>query len=379
MLNICSIIGTRPEAIKMAPVAIAAQQRSGLRHRFVATGQHGALFDQAIDGFGLSVDQHLGIRPARGDLTVQVDAMRAAISAMLATNRPDIVLVQGDTNSAYAAALAAHDRGIQIGHVEAGLRTHIPERPWPEERNRCAIGQIAKLHFAPSRIAMTNLGRERVPGLAVLTGNTGIDALLMTMRPFAKANGSVRNIIVTCHRHENFGAPLANICHALRRIAQREDVRITFPLHPNSQVRDVVETELGRLDGITLTEPLDYHEMVAAIRTAHIVISDSGGLQEECVVLGIPLILMRDETERPEVIASGNCVLVGSNADAIVRETSRLLDDSGHHAEMSRPSFPYGDGKAAHRILDVITYLGSGSVENYGLMPRIPPRNNEVA
>lgn len=342
----------------MASVVRAAQARPGLTHRLIATGQQDALFDQAIDYFDVKVDRHLGLTPGRRDVALHVDVMRDAVAAMFAAHRPDLVLVQGDTNTAYAAALAAHDKGIAIGHVEAGLRTHQPGRPWPEERNRSAIGQIAALHFAPSPLAIANLAAERVPGTAFLTGNPGIDALNMVARPPRNAAGGAQQIIVTCHRRENFGAPLQDICLALRTLAQRDDVEITVPLHPNSQVRLAILNALGDVKRIRLIEPLDYPDMIAAITHARMVISDSGGLQEECAALGIPLILMRDETERPEVVSSGNCVLTGASPGRIVAEAHRLLDDEPHHAVMSLPSFHYGTGDAAKRIIDIIEHMG---------------------
>lgn len=342
----------------MAPIALAARGRAGVVHHIIATGQQNALFDQAIDGFDVRIDHHLGVALPSGDMAAHIAAMRAALVAMFATNRPDLVLVQGDTNSAYAAALAAHDKGIAIGHVEAGLRTHVADRPWPEERNRVAIAQIATLHFAPSLQAMDNLGAERVPGTAFLTGNPGIDALMMTARPPARRLRDTHQILVTCHRRENFGEPLVRICEALRTLAAREDVLIILPLHPNSQVRTVILSLLGDVSRIGLITPLDYPDMIAAIRAARLVISDSGGLQEECSALGIPLILMRDETERPEVVLSGNCVMTGASPDRIIAEAQRLLDDNAHHVTMCRPCLPYGDGKAAKRILDIIEHLG---------------------
>jgi UDP-N-acetylglucosamine 2-epimerase (non-hydrolysing) len=326
-------------------------------HQLVATGQQATLFDQAIGGFNINVDRHLGIKPGDWGIAEHIDAMRTALVAIFAVNRPDLVLVQGDTNSAYAAALAAHDKGIAIGHVEAGLRTHVPTRPWPEERNRVAIAQIATLHFAPSLQAMKNLSAERVPGTSFLTGNPGIDALMMTAQPISYPRNSAHLILVTCHRRENFGAPLQGICHALRTLAEREDVLITLPLHPNSQVRLTILSLLGDVARINLIDPLDFAEMIAAIRASHMVISDSGGLQEECAALGVPLILMRDETERPEVVLNGNCVLTGASPTKIIDEARRLLDDDAYHDRMSHPCLPYGDGTAAKRILDIIEHF----------------------
>lgn len=341
----------------MAPIALAAQTRPAIVHQIVATGQQDQLFDQAIEGFYITVSRYLGLQPRAGERALDVETMCAALAEMFTLNRPDLVLVQGDTNSAYAAALAAHKKGIAIGHVEAGLRTHIAERPWPEERNRCAIARMATLHFAPSLLAMDNLGAERVSGTIFLTGNPGIDALMMTARPPMRMINGDHPILVTCHRRENFGTPLAGICTALRVLAERGDALITLPLHPNSQVRATILSLLEDAPRIRLIEPLDYPDMIAAIRASRMVISDSGGLQEECAALGIPLILMRDETERPEVVLSGNCVITGASPGKIIAEANRLLDDNSHHARMSRPYLPYGDGKAAKRILDIIEHF----------------------
>jgi UDP-N-acetylglucosamine 2-epimerase (non-hydrolysing) len=341
----------------MAPVILAAQARPDISLQLVATGQQDALFDRAIDGFDLTVDRHLGLQPSNGDIASHIDAMRTALVEIFATNRPDLVLVQGDTNSAYAAALAAQDKGVMVGHIEAGLRTHVANRPWPEERNRVAIAQIATLHFAPSRQAMENLGVERVSGTAFLTGNPGIDALMMTAQPTTSQPIGAHQILVTCHRRENFGAPLKGICHALRTLADREDVLITLPLHPNSQVRITIMSLLENVARIKLIPPLDYPDMIAAIRASRMVISDSGGLQEECAALGVPLILMRDETERPEVVMNGNCVLTGASPTKIIGEAQHVLDDDAHYRRMSQPCLPYGDGKAAKRILDIIEHF----------------------
>lgn len=341
----------------MAPVALAARGRSRIAHQIIATGQQAMLFDQAIDGFDIAIDHHLGLLPGNGDMAAHIDAMRSTLADMFAVNRPNLILVQGDTNSAYAAALAAQDKGIMLGHVEAGLRTHVPERPWPEERNRVAIAQMATLHFAPSQLAMDNLNAEDVAGTVFLTGNPGIDALMMVARPPVRPLSGINQILVTCHRRENFGEPLEHICNALCTLAARSDILITLPLHSNNQVRERLRARLGDKARIHLIKPLDYPDMIAAIRGAHMVISDSGGLQEECSALGIPLILMRDETERPEVFLSGNCVLTGASSAKIISEAERLLDDDAHHARMSRPCLPYGDGKAAGRIIDIIEHL----------------------
>jgi UDP-N-acetylglucosamine 2-epimerase (non-hydrolysing) len=351
--SIVSFAGTRPEAIKLAPVAIAALETRGIRHRLIATGQQDRLFDQAAKEVGADVDRRLGHFPGGGDMAQQMTAIRQAVTASLVEEPPDLVLVQGDTNSALAAAQAAHGLGILVGHVEAGLRSHNLRRPWPEEPNRIAIGGIASLHFAPSLGAVLNLEREGVAGSIVLTGNPGIDALLSIKPvPFSFARPT---ILVTCHRRENFGAPLRRIAHALATIAITGEADIVLPLHPNGEVREVFSKLLGQVPGVRLIEPLGYRAMLGVVRAARFVLSDSGGLQEECAALGVPLLLMRLETERPEVIESGNCRLVGDDADIIIRESLRLIRESAHHKAMSRPAWPYGRGTAARRIIAAIS------------------------
>ncbi len=351
-LRIASVVGTRPEAIKIAPIALVAARRPGVVHRLIATGQHEDLFRDAIAAFGITVDLHLAPHPIDRFSADQVRAMRAAIKSALMRDPPDIVLVQGDTNSALAAAQAAQACGIPVGHVEAGLRSFDLDRPFPEERNRIAIGQIAALHFAPSPVAAENLAAEGVTDGVSITGNPGIDALML-MKPAANPS-SAPNILVTCHRRESFGEPLERICDAILIIAARHDISISLPVHPNPEVRSTIERRLSNHPNINLVAPMEYPQMVCAIHHATLILSDSGGLQEECAALGIPLLLMREETERPEVVANGNAILVGSNTDRLVDETERLLTDPDHHANMSRPFFPYGKGGAASRILDAV-------------------------
>lgn len=334
----------------MAPLIIAARGHPKLRLSLIATGQQDALFDEAIAAFGIAPDVHLGA--AAG---ASLDQLRAGLSIWLAANTPDLVLVQGDTNTALAGAQAAHTRGIAVGHVEAGLRTYIPERPFPEENNRVAIAQLATLHFAPAQRAANNLKRERVRGDVHITGNPGIDALMMQAAQLPTPNHAPpQHILITCHRRENFGVPLLRICAAIRAIAAESPLPIILPVHPNPNVGDVIRAELANCPNLSLTQPLSYPEMIAAIRTSHFVLSDSGGLQEECAALGIPLLLMREETERQELVESGNVRLVGSEAALIRAEAQRLVSDTEHHARMSMSSFPYGGGDAASKIVTLI-------------------------
>ncbi len=336
----------------MAPVAHEASRRPAFTHQLITTGQQGSLLDQAVSECGLTTDRMLGPFPGTASMADQMAAIQAALTQALVSARPDLVLVHGDTNSALAAARAACDLGIPVGHVEAGLRTHISDRPWPEEHNRCRIAECATLHFAPSDQAATNLRGEAVTGTIVITGNTGIDILLAN-RP-APAPRMRRSIFVTCHRRENFGAPLDGICDALLALARQDDTTFTLPLHPNPHVRDRLKERLAGHSAIQLVDPLPYRALLGKVLASTFVLTDSGGMQEECAALGIPLLLMREETERPEVVASGNCLLVGSNTETIIRESLRLLDDPAHHEAMSKPAWPYGKGDAAVRILDAI-------------------------
>jgi UDP-N-acetylglucosamine 2-epimerase (non-hydrolysing) len=352
LIRIVSVAGTRPEAIKLAPIALAAAGRADLAHQLWATGQQDRLFDDAIASVGVSVDRHLGAHPGGDTNETQVAKLATAIRAALTDDRPTLLLVQGDTNSALAGARAAHDLRISIGHIEAGLRTHNPQRPFPEEANRVEIAKLATLHFAPSAGAAANLEAERINTNVHITGNPGIDALMRLVRGRTTTNAQP-TILVTCHRRENFGAPLVRICEAILDVAAL-GAQIILPVHSNPAVANPIRATLGHHPSIQLVAPLDYPAMIAAIRSSTFVLSDSGGLQEECAALGVPLLLMRDETERPEVIASGNCILVGSDCTTIVRESRRLLTDPAHHARMSLPAWPYGKGNAADKILDAI-------------------------
>jgi UDP-N-acetylglucosamine 2-epimerase (non-hydrolysing) len=340
----------------MAPIAIAAARRPHIDHRLIATGQHERLFHDVVEAFGLKVARnlHLG-RPGQtiDQLTARIGH---AVTRLIGEVGPDMVLVQGDTTTAWAAALAAHEAGVAVGHVEAGLRSHDLLLPWPEERNRVEIDAIATLLFAPTEQSRANLRAEpAVTGRIHVTGNSGIDALLwMNARTDVLPMPGEKLILVTCHRRENIGAPIARVAAALALLAERTDVRIVLPMHDNPAVRAGIVATLGGVPGVHLIEPAPYPEMVALIARAHLVLSDSGGLQEEAPALGVPLLVLRDNTERPEALASGNIALVGTDPHAIVAAVTRLLDDPQAHAAMAIPCFPYGDGRAADRMLDAI-------------------------
>jgi UDP-N-acetylglucosamine 2-epimerase (non-hydrolysing) len=356
-LRIMTVAGTRPEAIKVAPIALAARRHPHIEHRLVATGQHADIFHDALASFGIHADDDLRLGAPGRDMDTLAALVADALPRLFDEHAPDMLLVQGDTTTAWAAALAAHAHGISVGHIEAGLRSHDPELPWPEERNRIEIDAIAMLLFAPTPLAAANLAAEpAVSGRIHVTGNTGIDALLWTRRqaPALLHDSGTRLILVTCHRRENFGEPLRHICDALVQLARREDVRIVLPVHPNPAIQGPVHAALADVPGISLIEPLPYPEMVRLMAAAHLLLTDSGGLQEEAPALGLPTLVLRDNTERPEALATGNLALVGTRTADIVAAAARLLDDPRAHAAMSHTAFPYGDGASAERIVSAI-------------------------
>jgi UDP-N-acetylglucosamine 2-epimerase (non-hydrolysing) len=357
VLKLLCIAGTRPEAIKLAPILLAAAGRRDIECRLCATGQHGALFDEPLSDLGLTADMRLP--PVLPDPSPDVMAERFAnaIEPMLMQEQPDMVLVQGDTTSAYAGALAAYRLGIPLGHVEAGLRSHDLDQPWPEERNRMMIDRFADLLFAPTPDAAANLRAEAdvVKGLCLITGNTGIDALLAMQVRLAPSNPSDRALILlTCHRRESIGAGIEAICAAALRLADRGDVDILCPVHPNPTVGETVHRLLGGHPAIALTGALPYRDAVAAMAHARLILTDSGGIQEEAPALGTPVLVLRGVTERPEGVASGNLLLVGTDTDRIVAEACRLLDDPTAHATMAQAAFPFGRGDASVKILDAV-------------------------
>jgi len=365
-LRLLSIVGTRPEAIKIAPIAIEARRRPALRHAILATGQHGTLFDEALADFGLAADHRLPAIARDPDPDIMLERLAAAIGPVLADLSPDMVLVQGDTTTAYAGAIAADRLAIPIGHVEAGLRSGDLASPWPEERNRVRIDRLASLLFAPTRRAAANLLEEPlVTGVTMVTGNTGIDALLTMRRrlpePPPRLADAPALILLTCHRRESFGAGIRSICRATLRLADRGDIRILCPVHSNPAAGDTIRSLLSRHPAITLAPALPYRETVAAMAAATLILTDSGGIQEEAPALGIPTLVLRDVTERPEALATGNIELVGSDPDRIFRAASRLLDDPAAYAAMARPAFPFGEGDATMKILNGVEQYFSGA------------------
>jgi len=360
MKPVLLVIGTRPEAIKMLPVARALRGKPSLAPVILVTGQHRHMLDQVFEAFGERADIDLDLMAPGQTLTDITVRVLERMAAVLAERDPALVLVHGDTTTAMAAALAAFYARIPVGHVEAGLRSHDMTRPWPEEYNRVAIDATAALLFAPTEGAAENLRRETPAARRiVVTGNTGIDALLYIAAKIdagdapqiaARLDPTRRLVVVTGHRRESFGDGFDRICDAIERIAARPDVEIVYPVHLNPNVQDVVMRRLSGLDNVQLLSPVGYVDMVALMKRAALVLTDSGGIQEEAPALGKPVLVMRDITERPEAVETGVASLVGTDADRIVAEVFRLLDDEVYYASRARPVFPYGDGRAAERI-----------------------------
>ena len=347
------MVGTRPEAIKLAPVARALAAR-GARPRLILTGQHDAL-DPAEFGLEAYAATRLDC-PGEEDPHDHVRRVTAAVLPLL-NPPPDLFVVQGDTSSALGAALAGFTAGVPVAHVEAGLRTHDPLLPWPEEEYRTAIDAGAALLFAPTHAAEANLRAEQVPGRIHVTGNTGIDAVLSAAAhlpaPSLRDGGGGR-VLVTCHRRESWGEGLEAIAAALIALALDGVATIEMVLHPNAFVAASMKRLLGGIHGISLIAPCSHAELVRRMRDADLVLSDSGGIQEEAPALGVPLLVLRDKTERPEGLAAGNARLVGTSTERIIEEARRLLGDPLERAAMARRSFPYGDGHAGPRIAEII-------------------------
>lgn len=360
MKKILCVIGTRPEAIKMAPVILALKKEPWTNVRVLATAQHRHMLDQVNEFFGIDPDIDLNIMRHNQALTTLTARLLLEIDNVLQAEKPDAVLVQGDTTTVMTAALTCFYHRIPIGHVEAGLRTWDMQNPFPEEANRVIAGRLARWHFAPTDSSRQNLLREGVPDKdIVVTGNTVIDALLMaaarSLELGIEIDPEKRLVLITSHRRENFGEPFRNICRALHTLATRNsDVQFLYPVHPNPNVKGVAYEMLGICPNIHLCEPLDYAPFVAAMKLSYLIISDSGGVQEEAPALGKPVLVLRDETERPEAVEQGVVKLVGSNYDRIVEEVQLLLDDEVSYRAMARGISPYGDGRAAERIVNVL-------------------------
>lgn len=365
-MKILSIFGTRPEAIKMAPVVAALAGESGIDARVCVTAQHRQMLDQVLTLFDIKPDYDLDIMKAGQDLTDITSRIVVQLRDVFSQESFDMVLVHGDTTTAMAASLAAFYAKISVGHVEAGLRTGDIYSPWPEEMNRNIVGRIAEIHFAPTKRSEQNLLEENVtPSKVHVTGNTVIDALLQVTgrikqntllneelkSKFNFIDNGKRLIVVTGHRRENFGEGFEQICYALKTLAEREDVQIVYPVHLNPAVQEPVNRILGDAPNIHLIEPLDYLPFVYLLEQSYLILTDSGGIQEEAPSLGKPVLVMRDTTERPEAVEAGTVRLVGTDKGKIVHEVTQLLDDANIYAQMARANNPYGDGKASSRIV----------------------------
>ena len=364
MKKVLAIFGTRPEAIKVLPVVLELRRDPGdIRCDVLATGQHRELLDEVLTVFDVEPEHNLRIMTDDQTLTdVTVRALEG-IDRFLADHPPDLVLVQGDTTTTLAAALAAFYRKIPVGHLEAGLRTRNRYYPYPEEMNRTLTTHLTTLHFVPSEGSADNLRHEGVDEAAItLTGNTVIDALRMTVaRPhrleesLQAAMKGKRTILVTAHRRESFGEPLREAMGAIRDLVARyPDTCVVYPVHPNPNARSAAHDTLAGLDRVHLLAPMNYLDFVHVMNRSHILLTDSGGLQEEAPALGKPVLVLRDETERPEAVTAGTARLVGCHREAILREGSRLLDDPSAYESMARAHNPYGDGTAARRTVEAI-------------------------
>ena len=365
MSRILVVFGARPEAIKLAPVVKALRQAGTFEVRVCVTAQHRQMLDQVLALFAITPDVDLDVMQPGQDLTDLTARVLVGMRGVLRDWRPDLLLVQGDTTTTFAASLAAHYEKIAVGHVEAGLRTGNLYAPWPEEMNRRLTTVLAALHFPPTPWARDNLLREGVAAdLVQVTGNTVIDALLEVVarletddalragleRQFEFLNPARRLVLVTGHRRESFGPGFERICQALRVLGERGDVEMVYPVHLNPNVQEPVRRILGACPSIHLIEPLDYLPFVYLMSRAYLIVTDSGGVQEEAPSLGKPVLVMRETTERPEAVEAGTAKLVGTDCGRIVREAARLLDDAAAYRAMAQAHNPYGDGKAAERI-----------------------------
>lgn len=364
------VFGTRPEAIKMASLVQAFQADDAFETKLCVTAQHREMLDQVLELFDLTADYDLDLMKPGQDLTDITCRVLDGLRDVLKQEQPDIVLVHGDTTTTMAASLACYYQQIAVGHVEAGLRTGNIYSPWPEEINRQITGVIANYHFAPTEQARQNLLAENVADdNIVVTGNTVIDALLKTRKMTERADRAEqlrkrfpefdRNkklILVTGHRRESFGDGFERICLALKKLSERSDVEIVYPVHLNPNVREPVNRLLGQSDNVHLIEPLDYLPFVYLMSQSYLILTDSGGIQEEAPSLGKPVLVMRDTTERPEAVQAGTVRLVGTDQELLVKEAENLLDDGQAYQKMSVAHNPYGDGKACERIVSYLKH-----------------------
>jgi len=367
-MKVISVFGTRPEAVKMAPVVAELRKHPQIESKVLVTAQHRDMLDQVLEIFDITPDYDLDVMQDNQTPTDVAAEVLKNIQPILRDEEPDWILVQGDTTTVLAAALAAFYNRVKVGHVEAGLRTYDRLNPFPEEINRVLADQLSDLHFAPTETAKQALLKEAIPVERIhVTGNTVIDALkVIVSRP--NGDGDVppeakrqrlypadkRLVLVTAHRRENFGQPFASMLTGLKRLADRDDVHLLYPVHPNPNVRGPAYEVLGNHPHVTLSPPMDYLAFAHLMAKAYLILTDSGGIQEEAPGLGVPVLVMRAVTERPEALQAGTAKLVGTETEAIYTEAAKLLDDPAAHAAMARAVNPFGDGHAAERIVSIL-------------------------
>lgn len=376
-IKLMTVFGTRPEAIKMCPLVLEMRKYTEYIQPIVAvTAQHREMLDQVLDLFGIVPDYDLNIMTSGQTLYDVTSRALMGLKSVMEEAKPDMVLVHGDTTTTFAGALAAFYAQIPVGHVEAGLRTGNKYSPYPEEMNRKLTGAIADMHFAPTSTSKKNLLRENIAEKNILvTGNTVIDALQTTVRSdyhFADEDfnkvfaAGHRLILMTTHRRENLGEPMRHVYRALKSVLEtHEDVEAIFPVHKNPKVREIVAQELGHLSRVHLIEPMDYEPFANLMAKVDVVLTDSGGIQEEAPALGKPVLVLRDTTERPEAVEAGTVKLVGTAYEDVLRETNLLLDDEKHYRSMAEAANPYGDGRACERIVKAVLRKNGFDVENF--------------
>lgn len=357
------IFGTRPEAIKMAPVVLELKQREEFEPVVIVTAQHRQMLDSVLELFKITPDYDLNLMKPNQNLWDLTSNILLSIKTVLEEVKPDVVLVHGDTTTAFGSALSSFYAKIPIGHVEAGLRTFDKNYPYPEEMNRVLVDQVSDFHFCPTEGSIENLLNSGIKTRETMykTGNTVIDALFHTLKNSDEKsfnfglNPNLKTILLTSHRRENFGEPLENICNAAKELVERnKDIEIIYPVHPNPNVKNTVERILKNVERIKLISPLDYAPFCNLMKKAHIILTDSGGVQEEAPSLGVPVLVLRDETERPEALLSGGVKLVGADKEKIINNVETLLRDKNEYDKMAKARNPYGDGLASKRIADAV-------------------------
>lgn len=369
-MKVMSVFGTRPEAIKMCPLVKELEKTEGIESVVCLTGQHREMLQQVIDIFGTKVKYNLDIMKPRQTLTTITSSILEKIEPVLIEEKPDIVLVHGDTTTSFVVALAAFYQQIPVGHVEAGLRTFDKYSPFPEEMNRNLTGKIAELHFAPTNNNKENLRREAITKNVFVTGNTVIDAFQTTVKAdYIFKDETLRNldlenkrcVLMTAHRRENLGQPLKNICNAVKRLAAKyEEMEFVYPVHLNPAVRDTANEILGDVKNVHLIPPVDVEDMHNIMDRSFLVMTDSGGLQEEAPACGVPVLVLRTETERPEAVEAGTVKVIGVEEDVIFNEAVNLIENSEEYEKMAKAVNPYGDGHASERIVSCLKNYFSG-------------------